>query len=33
MTIPHPMWMSAGSVAIQLPAAWLGARLVMRRPA
>lgn len=33
MTIPHPMWMSAGSVAIQLPSAWLGARLVMRRPA
>jgi hypothetical protein len=31
MTIPHPMWMTAGSVAIQLPSAWLGARLVVRR--
>jgi hypothetical protein len=31
MTIPHPIWMSGASVAIQLPAAWLGARLAVRR--
>jgi len=27
MTIPHPIWMSAASVAVQVPAAYLGARL------
>jgi hypothetical protein len=30
MTIPHPVWMGAASVAVQLPASWLGARLVAR---
>ncbi|HUF47127.1 MAG TPA: hypothetical protein VMM93_04865, partial [Vicinamibacterales bacterium] len=30
ITIPHPLWMSAASVAVQLPAAWLGGRLVSR---
>jgi len=34
MTVPHPIWMSGASVAIQLPAAWLGARLAAgARPA
>jgi len=32
VTIPHPLWMSGVSVAIQMPSAWLGARLVVRRP-
>jgi hypothetical protein len=31
VTIPHPLWMSAASVTIQLPSAWLGAHLVARR--
>jgi hypothetical protein len=31
ITIPHPLWMSAASVAVQLPAAWVGARIVSRR--
>ena len=30
ITIPHPLWMSALSVAVQLPAVWLGTRLVAR---
>ena len=31
VAIPHPIWMSAASVAVQLPSAWLGARVVARR--
>jgi len=30
-SVPHPIWMGALSVAIPLPAAWLGARLITRR--
>jgi len=34
MTIPHPIWMSVASVVVQLPAAYLGARLAVGdRPA
>ena len=31
VAIPHPLWMGAASVAVQLPSAWTGARIAARR--
>lgn len=29
--IPHPLWMTIAGVLLPVPAAWIGARLAMRR--